>query len=217
MSKYKEIVDELQKQIDADTREAVKTYGEPPIMTLLGDLESPFLRALRRKCEKLGMEINTETGRGWPTVADRETWTGKQYDYRLDIDEDAFMPSVAETVAMVVRCAELKQKDICIVGRGPAVQGLDKWWLKQDHTVTVCHSKTGFNAMAEHLDRAEIVVLGTPELPAGMTFSGAELIIDIGGAVDSAFAEACQNYLGPRDIGRLCTSILCNRAARWYL
>lgn len=217
MSKYREIVDELQAEIDGDTRETVALMKDVvPTLCLVGDTEAPFLRALRRKAEKLGIDTTAQVLQYCAAVIDRETWKEGKPKGLLDVD-NMDMTAVSEGVWEVLQDSGMKRRDICIVGRGPAVRGLAERLLIADYTVTVCHSKTVFNALAEHLDRAEIVVLGTPELPAGMTFSGAELIIDIGGAVDSAFAEACQNYLGPRDIGRLCTSILCNRAARWYL
>jgi hypothetical protein len=227
MSKYKEIVDELVESIDEETREDIRENErrgrKQHDLVLLGDPESPFFRGLRRKAEKLGIPVHLgESADGQPAyVLDRETY--KRYPPFLGNDIDggddmtAVSEGVLETILRGKYCYDLPGRDVCIVGRGPAVKGLADKLLIADYTVTVCHSKTGFKALAEHLDRAEIVVLGTPELPAGMTFSGAELIIDIGGAVDSAFAEACQNYLGPRDIGRLCTSILCNRAAQSYL
>lgn len=217
---YKEIVDRLQAEIDEDTRQVVEARHNDVTIWLEGDWEGQFLRAVRRKGQKLGLEVISGVADGveviYPTVYDRETYDG-EVDEECDIDGGALMTAVSQGVWEVLVASGLKQKDVCIVGRGPAVQRLGGFLLGIDHTVTICHSKTDRKALAEHLDRAEIVILGTPELPAGMTFSGAELIIDIGGAVDSAFAEACQNYLGPRDIGRLCTSILCNRAARWYL
>ena len=117
----------------------------------------------------------------------------------------------------IFKAIGMQRKDICIVGRGPAVKGLAQALLDLDHTVTVCHSKTSHKTLVEHLYSAEVVILGTPELPEGMTFACAELVMDIGGAAYSPIADACDNYLGLRQIGRICTSILCNRAARWYL
>lgn len=215
---YKEIVDDLQKKIDQDTKDVVAGINcwSGPVIFLFGDLEAPFLRAIRRKSEKLGIEVYTDLMGYGPAVYDRETYKGT-VDERREIDESKPMTADSEGVLEIIKAIGMKRKDICIVGRGPAVKGLAKALLDLDHTVTVCHSKTSHNVLVKHLYNAEVVILGTPELPEGITLSGAELVMDIGGAVYSPIADACENYLGLRQIGRICTSILCNRAARWYL
>lgn len=227
MSKYREIVDELVERIDKDTREDIRENErrgrDQQELLLLGDPESPFFRGLRRKAEKLGIPVRLVEGTEIRPiyVVDRETYKGFEPYLGYDIDGGDDMTAVSEGVLETILrgkyCHDLSGRDVCIVGRGPAVKGLAEKLLIADYTVTICHSKTSPRALKEHCFNADVVVLGTPELAEEVMFYNAELIIDIGGALDQEEVKDWDNYLGPRDIGRLCTSILCNRAARWYL
>lgn len=224
-NKYKEIVDELVADYDERTSCLMEEIKGEKKLALWGDENAPFLRALKRKAEKFGFDVVVKRelhndvpvdSVERPSVYDTEAFKLIYPVPTRDIDPSD-CAAVAEGVKEIIKEIVVYGKDVCIVGRGRSVAGLGYFLLRSDNTVTICHSKTSPRALKEHCFNADVVVLGTPELTEEVMFYNAELIIDIGGAVDSAFAEACQNYLGPRDIGRLCTSILCNRAARWYL
>lgn len=225
---YKEIVDELVADCDERTSFLMEEIKGEKKLALWGDETAPFLRALKRKAEKFGFDVVVKRElHNYVPVDDVErpsVYDTEAFDIicpvpTRDIDPSD-CPAVAEGVRDIIEEIGVREKDVCIVGRGRSVSGLGYFLLRNDNTVTICHSKTSPRAMQEHFFNADVVVLGTPQLPEfpnGVIFYNAELIIDIGGALDQEIVKDWDNYLGPRDIGRLCTSILCDRAARWYL
>lgn len=219
MNKYKKIPAALAEGYDKLTKEMLRQSDLLLALSYRGDREAPFLRALCRKAEALGFLVTSQAITA-PTVTDREAYAGVP-PFNTDIDavcggSHYWIPAVSFGLLRIIQEAELDRKNICIVGRGHAVKGLDAELLAADHTVTVCHSKTDLKTLADHIARAEVLVMATPELPDGLEWPEAELILDVSGVLGGAIAEACDNYVGPGAIGRLTTSILCNRAALWY-
>lgn len=189
---------------------------------------SPFTRALKKRCEGFGFKVreNTQWGEDWrPGAAVVDTEAKKSvFDtfvkYRIpvnsDIDECSgdgphVFSACAWGIMNILREAEaLDGEHICIIGRGHAVNGLaEKLHKHTDATVTVCHSKTK-DIITASLP-ARVIVYAAPEMDMWHKFMYKKLIIDVSGAVKCKY-EKCEQYIGPEDIGRLTTTILAERA-----
>ena len=144
-----DVINELVTRLDNNTRE----FKPNKSLDLVGDFEnSPFLKAVSRKCEQFGADWYEVYPNGTPvfpsscTLFDRET-CGKQFMLlpHEDIDKTQYpgMSCVAEAVYLLLKELNLiSGKNITIVGRGHSVKGLAEKLIENDATVTVAHSKT---------------------------------------------------------------------------
>lgn len=137
---------------------------------------------------------------------------------------DGFAPCTAESCLMMLRHygVEPEGKNAVIVGRSLVIgRPVSMLLMRENATVTVCHSKT--KNMAEIIRRADIVVaaLGKAEVLGGDCFSEGQTVIDVGinfseekgklvGDVDFAEAEPIVAAISPvpLGVGSMTTAVL---------
>jgi methylenetetrahydrofolate dehydrogenase (NADP+)/methenyltetrahydrofolate cyclohydrolase len=101
----------------------------------------------------------------------------------LRLGYDGFLPATAHAAVEILRrsAIEIAGMDAVVIGRS-AVVGMPAAFLlvKEDATVTVCHSRT--RALASHVRRADIVVVaaGHPGLVAGAMLKPGAVVVDVG-------------------------------------
>lgn len=195
--------------LDADTLEHQNRYMP---LILMGDVErSPFLRAIIRKADQLGIktEVTTTPQHKHPVVMDRETCPKHYIEHWLDVDNmfSDGMSSVAEAIYLLLLNLNLiAGKNICIVGRGHAVQGLAETLIKDDATVTVAHSKT--ESLLKATMGNDVVIYATPKVDKIVACDTDALVIDVGRCIEHPELFYC-DYVN--NIGKLTVSVLLNR------
>jgi methylenetetrahydrofolate dehydrogenase (NADP+)/methenyltetrahydrofolate cyclohydrolase len=101
----------------------------------------------------------------------------------LRLGYDGFLPATAHAAVEILRRSgiEIAGRDAVVVGRS-AVVGMPAAFLlvKEDATVTVCHSRT--RDLAAHVARADIVVVaaGRPGLITGAMLKPGAVVVDVG-------------------------------------
>jgi methylenetetrahydrofolate dehydrogenase (NADP+)/methenyltetrahydrofolate cyclohydrolase len=101
----------------------------------------------------------------------------------LRLGYDGFLPATAHAAVEILRRSgiEIAGRDAVVVGRS-AVVGMPAAFLlvKEDATVTVCHSRT--RDLAGHVRRADLVVAaaGRPGLITGAMLKPGAVVVDIG-------------------------------------
>lgn len=101
----------------------------------------------------------------------------------LRLGYDGFLPATAHAAVEILRRSgiEIEGRDAVIVGRS-AVVGMPAAFLlvREDATVTVCHSRT--HDLAAHVARADIVLVaaGHPGLITGAMLKPGAVVVDIG-------------------------------------
>ena len=101
----------------------------------------------------------------------------------LRLGYDGFLPATAHASVEILRRSgiEIAGCDAVVVGRS-AVVGMPAAFLlvKEDATVTVCHSRT--RDLAAHVGRADIVVVaaGKPGLITGAMLKPGAVVVDVG-------------------------------------
>ncbi len=101
----------------------------------------------------------------------------------LRLGYDGFLPATAHAAVEILRRSgiEIEGRDAVVIGRS-AVVGMPAAFLlvKEDATVTVCHSRT--RDLAGHVRRAEIVVVaaGVPGLVTGAMLRPGAVVVDVG-------------------------------------
>lgn len=214
---YNELVLELAFSVDRDT---IDRKHKDNILTIFGDEESPYVKALKRKCNNVGILTNKPVIYSgtfkYPYVIDIETYRGVfPTTPRFDTDIDHLFTQgtscVAEACEMVLNTLKRTGENVLIVGRGHAVKGLSEALIAEDFTVTVCHSRTAnFYSL---LSVADKIVYTAPEW-INYTYDVLKkdaVIIDVSGATKE------HKYLSGRtitNIGKLTTSVTTNRVAR---
>ena len=214
---YNELVSELAFSVDRDT---MSRKRRDDILTILGDEESPYVKALKRKCNNVGILTNEPViysgAFKYPYVIDIETYRGAfpiTPRFETDIDH-LFTPGtscVAEACEMVLNALKHTGENVLIVGRGHAVKGLSDALIAEDFTVTVCHSRT--TNFFDLFSVADKIVYTAPEW-LNYTYNALKkdaIIIDVSGATKE------HKYLSGRtitNIGKLTTSITTNRVTR---
>ena len=101
----------------------------------------------------------------------------------LRLGYDGFLPATAHAAVEILRRSgiEIAGRDAVVIGRS-AVVGMPAAFLlvKEDATVTVCHSRT--RDLASHVARADIVVVaaGHPGLVTGAMLKPGAVVVDVG-------------------------------------
>ena len=101
----------------------------------------------------------------------------------LRLGYDGFLPATAHASVEILRRSsiEIEGRDAVVIGRSPVV-GMPAAFLlvKEDATVTVCHSRT--RSLAAHVKRADIVVVaaGHPRLVTGAMLKPGAVVVDVG-------------------------------------
>lgn len=209
-------IDQLCKSLDAQTKEL---YADTPgKLLLLGQKDSIFLKAIKRKADSMGLVC--DFGRVSPpytgVVADTEFSGTKGYPLTSDVDIDNIKAPGISCVALGILYLLLRQglvvgKTITIVGRGHAVKGLAQALIENDATVTVAHSKTAdlFRATKDR----DVVIYATPELTQYPCFNTKDLVIDLGNCFTEMDKEHFRcDFVG--NIGRLTVSVILNEFAK---
>ncbi len=146
----------------------------------------------------------------------------------LRLGYDGFLPATAHAAVEILRRSgiEIAGKDAVVVGRS-AVVGMPAAFLlvKEDATVTVCHSRT--RDLAGHVGRADIVVVaaGQPGLITGEMLKPGAVVVDVGinlvegrivGDVDFASAVGVASAITPvpGGVGPLTNALLLTHLIR---
>jgi methylenetetrahydrofolate dehydrogenase (NADP+)/methenyltetrahydrofolate cyclohydrolase len=101
----------------------------------------------------------------------------------LRLGYDGFLPATAHAAVEILRRSgvEIAGRDATVIGRS-AVVGMPAAFLlvREDATVTVCHSRT--RNLAAHVARADIVVVaaGHPGLVTGAMLKPGAVVVDVG-------------------------------------
>jgi methylenetetrahydrofolate dehydrogenase (NADP+)/methenyltetrahydrofolate cyclohydrolase len=101
----------------------------------------------------------------------------------LRLGYDGFLPATAHAAVEILRRSgiEIEGRDAVVIGRS-AVVGMPAAFLlvREDATVTVCHTRT--RDLAGHVRRAEIVVVaaGVPGLVTGQMLRPGAVVVDVG-------------------------------------
>jgi methylenetetrahydrofolate dehydrogenase (NADP+)/methenyltetrahydrofolate cyclohydrolase len=146
----------------------------------------------------------------------------------LRLGYDGFLPATAHAAVEILRRSgiEIEGRDAVVIGRS-AVVGMPAAFLlvKEDATVTVCHSRT--RDLAGHVARADIVVVaaGRPGLVTGAMLKPGAVVVDVGinvvegrivGDVDFASAVTVASAITPvpGGVGPLTNAILLTHLIR---
>ena len=146
----------------------------------------------------------------------------------LRLGYDGFLPATAHAAVEILRrsAIEIAGRDAVVIGRS-AVVGMPAAFLlvKEDATVTVCHSRT--RDLAGHIRRAEIVVVaaGVPGLVTGAMLQPGAVVVDVGinvvdghlvGDVDFASAREVASAITPvpGGVGPLTNALLLTHLIR---
>ena len=146
----------------------------------------------------------------------------------LRLGYDGFLPATAHAAVEILRRSgiEIEGQDAVVIGRSPVV-GMPAAFLlvKEDATVTVCHSRT--RDLAAHVRRADIVVVaaGRPGLVTGAMLKPGAVVVDVGinvvdgkivGDVDFASAVEVASAITPvpGGVGPLTNALLLTHLIR---
>lgn len=207
------VIRELSSLLDEETRSLLDHPGK---LLLCGSHESVFLKAVQRKASAFGIECDFTPNVDPPyqgIIVDKET---APPDIRLGADVDidhSFTPgmsAVSQAVLTLLFALNLVGgKNITVVGRGHAVQGLAERLIANDATVTVAHSKT--KELWDAVRDRDVVVYATPSLRQKITYGTRDLVIDLGSCFPFPELLDCP-YVNK--IGQLTVSTLLNRFAK---
>ncbi len=146
----------------------------------------------------------------------------------LRLGYDGFLPATAHAAVEILRRSgiQIEGRDAVVIGRS-AVVGMPAAFLlvKEDATVTVCHSRT--HDLAGHVARGDIVVVaaGHPGLVTGAMLKPGAVVVDVGinvvegrivGDVDFASAVEVASAITPvpGGVGPLTNAILLTHLIR---
>lgn len=221
-----ELIDKLVADLDERTRVALEGRAHETAIHLYGSRESRYLKGIAGKAKKFWVPVR------WfdcppplypdhPFIADTES-IPEEYcvcipeDKTLDLDciGQSGLSCTAEACMYILRALNaMEGKHVCIIGRGHAVKHLANRLLYRNATVMVCHSKTRDLLSCTYW--ADVIVNGAPGTQplSDVTRSRNSVVLDISGSLSSWENSNIMTYIGPRDIGRLNTSLVLNRFA----
>ena len=215
------IIDKLCEEYDTNTLRETRTGS----LALIGDQQSPFFKAMKIKCGKLGITCVEKRKKDTRAILLNVPVTTGAYwkDIPRSMDIDSIMyenhyygiPAVSWATFIVLNeMALIKNMHIVIIGRGHATKGLAKMLCSHDATVTVAHSKT--KNLLELTEQADVVVCAAPYEVATMAAGKGpkRLLLDVSGVTNPAYLAACDYS---RSIGKLTTSVLAYRFTQTLL
>ena len=146
----------------------------------------------------------------------------------LRLGYEGFLPATAHAAVEILRRSGIPMagRDAVVIGRSPVV-GMPAAFLlvREDATVTVCHSKT--RDLEAHVRRADIVVVaaGRPGLVTGAMLKPGAVVVDVGinvvdgllvGDVDFASAVEVASAITPvpGGVGPLTNALLLSHLVR---
>jgi len=146
----------------------------------------------------------------------------------LRLGYEGFLPATAHAAVEILRRSgiEMAGRDAVVIGRSPVV-GMPAAFLlvREDATVTVCHSRT--RDLGSHVCRADIVVVaaGRPGLVTGAMLKPGAVVVDVGinlvdgvlvGDVDFASATEVASAITPvpGGVGPLTNALLLSHLVR---
>ena len=146
----------------------------------------------------------------------------------LRLGYEGFLPATAHAAVEILRRSgiEIAGRNAVVIGRSPVV-GMPAAFLlvREDATVTVCHSRT--TDLAAHVARADIVVVaaGHPGLVTGAMLKPGAVVVDVGinvvddrlvGDVDFASAVVVASAITPvpGGVGPLTNALLLSHLVR---
>ena len=146
----------------------------------------------------------------------------------LRLGYEGFLPATAHAAVEILRRSgiAIEGRDAVVIGRSPVV-GMPAAFLlvREDATVTVCHSRTV--GLAAHVARADIVVVaaGRPGLVTGSMLKPGAVVVDVGinvvdgrlvGDVDFASAVEVASAITPvpGGVGPLTNALLLSHLVR---
>ncbi len=146
----------------------------------------------------------------------------------LRLGYEGFLPATAHAAVEILRRSgiEIAGRDAVVIGRSPVV-GMPAAFLlvREDATVTVCHTRT--TDLASHVGRADIVVVaaGHPGLVTGPMLKPGAVVVDVGinvvddrlvGDVDFASAVEVASAITPvpGGVGPLTNALLLSHLVR---
>lgn len=146
----------------------------------------------------------------------------------LRLGYDGFLPATAHAAVEILRrsAIEIEGRDAVVIGRSPVVgMPAASLLVKEDATVTVCHSRT--RDLPGHVRRADIVVVaaGRPGLVTGAMLKPGAVVVDVGinvvdgrivGDVDFESARAVASAITPvpGGVGPLTNALLLTHLIR---
>jgi len=146
----------------------------------------------------------------------------------LRLGYDGFLPATAHAAIEILRRSDIPMagRDAVVIGRSPVVgQPAAFLLVREDATVTVCHSRT--QDLAAHVSRADIVVVaaGRPGLVTGAMLKPGAVVVDVGINVvddklvgdvdfDSAVQVASAITPVPGGVGPLTNALLLSHLVR---
>src|SRR6188474_231284 len=128
----------------------------------------------------------------------------------LRLGYDGFLPATAHAAVEILRRSgiEIAGQDAVVIGRSPVV-GMPAAFLlvKEDATVTVCHSRT--RDLAAHVRRADIVVVaaGRPGLVTGAMLKPGAIVVDVGINVVEGRLVGDVDFATARDVAAAITPV----------
>lgn len=176
-----------------------------------GDDKSPFIRAIKKKCDALDVKwLYPEDGLAHPVVVDLDVsypdWLEEKRDIDCIVNDGISCCAEAVLSIIAVRDDGISGCNVCIIGRGHAVKGLADALLTNGATVTLCHSKT--RDVMWPVTGADVVVLASPVMPNGYDGSANYKTIDVSGLLGDEVAVTAS------EVGKLNVSVLLNRLAK---
>lgn len=222
-----EMIDKLVADLDERTRVALEGRAHESAIHLYGSRESRYLKGIAGKAKKFWVPVRWFDCRPpltffeGPIIIDRESNEDAfeevfipYGEHDLDCIQHEGMSCTAEACMYILRALRaMEGKHVCIIGRGHAVKEMAEHLLARDATVMVCHSKTRDLLSCTYW--ADVIVNGAPGTQplSDVTRSRNSVVLDISGSLSAWENSNIMTYIGPRDIGRLNTSLVLNRFA----
>ena len=227
--------------IDNETKDIISAQCLQPRLLIVreGDDagDAAYINAIKRKAEKLGITVNVC---GLMDYEEEVCFSDgvicmschSYMEPLQDVDglnlDSCFNPCTAEAIIRILEHhgVEMSGTNATVVGRSKRV-GLPaaRMLINKDATVRVCHSKTHPKTLDVSAYMADILVsaVGKPNLFDGNYFLTGTVIVDVGMGVDEDGKLAGDvsddrnddvTYIGPREVGKVTTSVLLNHVAR---
>ena len=194
--------------IDGKTKELMTEISTTPMINIVGDNSSPFIRAIIKKCNELGIAtlITSNKVLNIPTIYDINANTIEAMDKYSDIDciTTGNHSCCADAIGMILNNSiNLKSSHVVIIGRGHSVLGLQDTLDFLNATVSVIHNETPKYIAESLIYNATAIVNAGP------------FTIDPSNIIGKFYLDVTRNE--PNIIGKLTVSFICNRAVMRFV